>query len=92
MQNGTIQLLQITPDQLTQLIEKGVENQIKKHLEAKPSPEQLLTREQAAKMLNCDIGTLWRWNKRGTLKAVAIGNRVYYKHSDIMAALEPING
>lgn len=88
--NGTIQLIQITPDQLTQLIEQGVENQIKKHLGAKEDPEQLLTREQAAKMLNCDIGTLWRWNKRGTLKAVAIANRVYYRKSDIFKALQTI--
>ena len=85
-----ISLDQNAQNQLAQLIETSVENQIKKHLGAKEDPEQLLTREQAAKMLNCDIGTLWRWNKRGTLKAVAIANRVYYRKSDIFKALQTI--
>ncbi len=40
-----------------------------------PNIEELLTIEQAAKILNVNAQTLRRWDKQGILKAVRVGTR-----------------
>lgn len=37
--------------------------------------DELLTIQQAAKILNVNTQTLRRWDKKGILKAVRVGNR-----------------
>jgi hypothetical protein len=56
-----------------------------------PEPEELLTREQTAKKLKIDLATLHRWSKAGKLKPVGIGHRVYYRLSELMESLQPLN-
>jgi hypothetical protein len=57
----------------------------------KASQEQYLTRREVSEMLKCDISTVHSWIKRKILKAYGIGNRVYYKLSEIEAAMMPLN-
>lgn len=54
------------------------------------SPNQLLTPEQAAKMLGCAEQTLavWRTSKRYSLRYVRVGRLIRYKLSDIEAFIE----
>ena len=52
--------------------------------------ETYLTRKEVADMLKCDLSTLFHWTRKGMLKAYGIGNRVYYKLSEIEASLLPI--
>jgi excisionase family DNA binding protein len=62
-----------------------IQNQIKelrKSMLPKTS-EEYLTRYEAADMLKCDISTIHNWTKKGKLIAYKIGNRVYYKRSQI---------
>ena len=51
------------------------------------SPDQLLTREETATYLKIHISTLWHWSKKGILPSYGIGNRVYYKKSEVEEAL-----
>lgn len=37
--------------------------------------EELLTLKQAAKILNVNTQTLRRWDRKGILKAIRVGNR-----------------
>lgn len=53
--------------------------------------EQLLTREQIAKMLSVSLVTLWSWDKNNILQSYRIGNKVRYKKSDVFNALIPKN-
>lgn len=48
---------------------------------------ELLTIRQAAKILNVNVETLRRWDKRGKLKAIRIGSRGdrRYRKTDIEA-------
>jgi excisionase family DNA binding protein len=48
-----------------------------------PQPEKYLTRKQAAEMLDVDLSTLWRWNKRNYLCAVEVGGKRRYRMSDV---------
>ena len=54
-------------------------------------PEEYLSRIEVKNLLKIDLSTLWSWTKKGKLKAYGIGNRVYYKRSEIEANLIPIN-
>lgn len=50
-------------------------------------PEELMTRNEVADYFKINISTLWHWTKSGKLTAYGIGNRVYYKRSEINNAI-----
>jgi predicted DNA-binding transcriptional regulator AlpA len=61
-------------------------NELKLHHEPK-QPTEYLTRNEVAELLKCDLSTIWNWSKKGKLIPYCIGNRTYYKRSDIELAL-----
>jgi hypothetical protein len=85
-----VTITQITPPELTVLIRESVKDELNR-TPAPSKPDELLTRAQVAEMLDVDLSTLHLWAKRGKLIPVGIGNRVYYRRSDIEAALVPLN-
>lgn len=52
-----------------------------------PSDEKLITRTEAAQMLGVTLPTIYDWTKKGLITAYRIGNRVRYKHAEIMEAV-----
>ncbi len=46
-------------------------------------PTEYLTRKEVCELLSIDLSSLHRWRKEGTLTAYGIGNRVYFKRSEI---------
>lgn len=54
---------------------------------ATPHEEKLLTRIETAKLLGVTLPTVIDWGKKGILKGYRIGNRVRYKHTEIMETL-----
>ncbi|MFV5699644.1 helix-turn-helix domain-containing protein [Flavobacterium sp. ZT3R17] len=90
---GTLQLIEVTPQQLQEEILKGIKTYLKEFaglFQATPK-EEYLTREETAKLLKVDLSTLWHWNKNGVLTPYGISNRVYYKRSDIDKAMVKLN-
>lgn len=63
--------------------------ELKKSFEPK-LPTELLTRDEVKNIFKCDLSTIHNWCKKGKLKPHGIGNRVYFKRSEIEAALLPI--
>lgn len=61
-------------------------NSIKQNFEPK-QPTELLTRNEAKELLKCNLGTIHNWIKKGKLIPYGIGNRVYFKRSEIENAL-----
>ena len=57
-------------------------NNIKENIQPKES-EELMTRQEVADYFKISMSTLWHWTKKGKLNAYGIGNRVYYKRSEI---------
>ncbi|CAM3427068.1 helix-turn-helix domain-containing protein [Zobellia roscoffensis] len=49
--------------------------------------EELFTVDETLKFLKCSKQALWNWRKNGILPSYRLGNRVYYKKSDIFAKL-----
>lgn len=78
----------VSAEQINTLFQ-GLQTQIKELKEKfEPvKPTEYLTRNEVAEMLKVDLSTLWLWQKKGKLIPVGLGNRVYYRRSDIEAAL-----
>ena len=51
--------------------------------EAAANSDQLLTIDEAARLLSVSKMTLYRWNQNGILKKVEIGGKRRYRKSDI---------
>lgn len=90
MTESTI-LHNLTAEQLKKLFE-SLQSQLtdlKQNLQPK-APTEYLTRNEVAEMLKCDLSTIHNWTKKGKLIPYGLGNRVYYKRSEVEAVLVPI--
>ncbi len=54
---------------------------------APKEPTEYLTRREVASLLKCDLSTVHNWTKSGRLIPYGLGNRVYYKRSEVETAL-----
>ena len=52
---------------------------------------ELLTRLEVCKLLSINKTTLWKHTKSGKLKSLGLGNRVYYKKSEVLEAVKHLN-
>ncbi|MCT4662912.1 MAG: helix-turn-helix domain-containing protein [Tissierellales bacterium] len=85
-----VKIIQTTPSELSSLISDSVKKELDKfklELKKSNSNDDLLTREEACKLLNINFTTLWSHTKKGKLPSKKIGNRVYYLKSEILEAL-----
>ena len=90
--NATI-LHDFSPEQITSLFE-GLQNQLtdlKENLQPK-TPTEYLTRAEVARMLKCDLSTIHNWCVKGKLNPYGIGNRVYFKRSEVESNIIPLKG
>jgi excisionase family DNA binding protein len=78
----------MTAEQLTKLFTdlQNQINELKLHYEPK-QPTEYLTRNEVAELLKISLVTVHNWSKQGVLKSYGIGNRVYFKRSDIELAI-----
>jgi len=90
-----IQITQTTPESLSKMIEDCVKKGLEhfspsgKSVEA-PYSDELLTREETLAFLKIDSTTLWNWTRKGTVTAYGLGKRRYYKKSELIAELIPL--
>jgi len=90
--NESILLQNVSPERLTELIEDGIKSQLKnlKKEISTHDPDELLTRSETCKFLQIDSSTLWHWTNKGKVIAYGIGNRRYYKKSELLKSLTPL--
>ena len=90
--NQQVQLIQVTPEELAELISKG----IKSHLEelstrltpqSKKPEKEFLTRMETAELFNVSPVTIHDWQKNGILKVYKMGNRSFFKYSELLETL-----
>ncbi|WP_053976599.1 helix-turn-helix transcriptional regulator [Mangrovimonas xylaniphaga] len=80
---------QLKPEEFKIDILDGVDDKLKKYLKNLhlPESEELLTVDETLAFLKCSKQALWNWRKNGILPSYRLGNRVYYKRSDIFKKL-----
>lgn len=88
-----IKIIQVTPEQLQKSISDILRTQLEEFSKTVSSkdPDELLTRKETAELLKINLATLWSWTKSGKLNSLGLGNRVYYKRSEIEMAFVEIN-
>jgi DNA-binding transcriptional MerR regulator len=89
----SIQLVGLTTKDLESLFSQAIKNElksVKEHLQTK-QPNNYLTRKEVAEMLKIDLSSVHNWSKKGILNPYQIGNRVYYKLSEVENAIIKLN-
>lgn len=91
-----------TFDQVPSLLLKNLEGQekIQKQLSdfnekidqlQQPDRKELLTISEVCGLLNISRTTVWKWEKKGLLKSYGIESEKYFKRSEILDSLTPLN-
>ncbi len=50
--------------------------------------ENLLTRKETAKLLNCNLVTLWRYTRAGKFPFYRAGRKLFFKRSEIFQSIK----
>ena len=53
--------------------------------------DKLMSRQETADFFNVSLVTIWSWTNKNIITGWRIGNKVRYKKSEIIAALEKMN-
>lgn len=92
-----IQLIQISPEELSNLISEAVTQAIQTlstELQiaiSKPHEKEVMTRIEVAKFLCVSLVAIHDWTNKGILKQYKLGRRVYFNRSEIMQTLYDSN-
>jgi excisionase family DNA binding protein len=78
------QLAEAVAPALASLLQPQVINQLE-------PLNEFISRDEVCKILRFNKTTLHKHTKTGRLQAYGIGNRVLYKKSEILEAVEPLN-
>ena len=81
----------LSKEELGDLIGKSLEEVIKNNSKNITPDQELLTRDEACKLLKVDSSTLWRWTNKGKITAYGIGSRRFYKKEELMNSLVKLN-
>ena len=93
---GTVTQIQVTPDQLTELVRIAVRSELANYTPPAPIGAELpdlLTRKQAAAHLQVSLTTLHAWandtdERNAILIPQHINGRVRYRRADVLAAIK----
>jgi len=87
-----IYLQGISLHDLNESLLKGVDQKISDLIRKSEVEEQdYLTRKEVAEKLSISLPTVHDWVNKNILRAYRMGNRVYFKKSEIEQSLTPIN-
>jgi hypothetical protein len=92
---NAIQLLQITPEELTNLIKEGLKPELDlliQNYKNKPQEhKEFITRKETAKFFEISLVCLHDWSKKGIVKPYKMGNRTYFRYSELVETLTSSN-
>jgi hypothetical protein len=92
MKEEIIQILNITKDELIQIVKEGVKLELNRQrsmgnplnrLSMTVEDTEYLTLNEVSKVLSVTIQTLNNWRREGVLNPLKIGGRVLYRKEDV---------
>lgn len=86
----TIEITEISVNELTDIVAEKLFNKLKMYLPDYKSTEEdvFLSPKETAEFLKISRGTLWRWTKDGKINCYGIGARRYYSKNELMELLK----
>ena len=83
----TNMLIQISPEQLSQMIISGIKEELQKFQSVsgeKSNNKDLMTRKEVCDYLQCSQTSLWDWTRKGKIIATKVGKKkVLYRKNDV---------
>ena len=83
----TNMLIQISPEQLSQMIISGIREELQKFQSVsgeKSNKKDLMTRKEVCDYLQCSQTSLWDWTRKGKISATKVGKKkVLYRKKDV---------
>ena len=83
----TNMLIQISPEQLSEMIISGIREELQKFQsvsEEKSNNKDLMTRKEVCDYLQCSQTSLWDWTRKGKISATKVGKKkVLYRKKDV---------
>ena len=76
-----------TEESLVGKIKMAIREVLGENKEAPEPEDKLLTVTETSRLLKIDRTALWKWTKQGKLKRYGMGNRVYYKKSEVLESI-----
>ena len=86
-----IQIENITVDELKNELLTEFKQMLKDFLNQQEKVDELLTREETAKMLKISLVTLHDWTKKDLIPAYRIGNKIRFKKREVLGSLNKRN-
>lgn len=80
IQSGANALILVSPTDLQEFAMCVIDEYTKASL---PTEEKSYSRKEFADRKGVTVHTLWRWEKKGLLKGKRVGQKVYYRDSDL---------
>jgi hypothetical protein len=90
---GTIQLIQVTPNELVNLISESVKTQIQelsnqlKGTQPTTQSKEFLNRKETAELFGVSLPTIHLWQNNGILKVYKMSNRCFFRYSELLDTL-----
>lgn len=83
---NTIQLTQLAPEDLKQIMREAVRDEMKDFIQQQEA-EPYVTIQEGADILKVTKPTMYEYKRQGLIKFLKIGNRTLIKRADIINAL-----
>lgn len=84
-------LYNLCPQELEEIITQIIRSELEEFRKDISIHNELLTRREACSLLKINMTTLWNWSRKGKIISYGIGNRVYYKKSELLESLVKLN-
>jgi len=94
MNTQTFQMINLSVENLVELISNCVKTEIQKvvSLTTQPAKQEpkILTREEVKDLLKISYTSLWKYNKQKTLEAKKVNGKVFYLRQDVYNLLNAV--
>jgi hypothetical protein len=89
MVQQTIQLLNITPHDLTNLIKEGIKSELSELTKSINSDESTphLTRKETAQYFGVSLNCINDWCRKGIITPYKVGQRTYFMRSELVQVM-----
>ena len=82
-----VQFIQMTPTELANLISEQLKDTLKTSQPQQEQAKEILTRQEVAGLFEVSLVCIHDWINKGILKSYKLGNRTYFKRSEILETL-----
>ena len=88
-----VQFIQVSPQELATLIQESVKQSlpVQPHPSIESKQKEILTRIETANLFSISLVCLHDWVKKKILKPYKVGNKTYFKRSEVLEVLSSSN-